>query len=325
MQSGFDIVGFGPIGRELAKRIASEKELVSRFLVVSISDSSGTVFPKKQTDVMKAVDWKSSGRKLSELDFGKQRRESSIFVDLTNSDYNRAQEARKRALYALRSGKHFVAASKVVLSNYFDEIFSMARRRKLEKGYGATICGGRHAISVAGNIEPVEMLSANAVLNASTTLILSTLEQDQNITFESACQKAAETGVLESDWGIDLDGIDAAAKAAILGNVLFPKSRFSISNVIRRGVRDEEAKELINMNRANPATRTRLVAEITKEKISVAPKSLPSDSALAVSGRFNAVQFETMTLGQISVRNLGGGVALTTAVVLLDLKRIAGV
>lgn len=325
MQSGIDIVGFGPIGRELAKRIASEKELVSKFLVVSISDSSGAVFPKKLTDVLKAVDWKSSGRKLSGLDFGKQRKKSSIFVDLTNSDYNRAQEARKRALYALRSGKHFVAASKVALSNYFDEIFSTARRRKLEIGYGATICGGRHAISVAKNIEPVEMSSVSAVLNASTTLILSTLEQDQNITFDSACQKAAESGVLESDWGIDLDGIDAAAKAAILGNVLFPESKFSISKVARRGIRDEEAKQLIKVNRANPAIRTRLVAEITKEKMSVAPKSIPSDSALSVSGRFNAVQFETRTLGQISVRNLGGGVALTTAVVLSDLKKIASV
>jgi homoserine dehydrogenase len=325
LQAGLDIVGFGPIGRELAKRIASEKELVSKFLVISISDSSGTIFPKKQTDVLKAVDWKISGRKLSELDFGKQRKKSSIFVDLTNSDYNRAQEARKRALYALQSGKHFVAASKVALSNYFDEIFTMARRRKLEIGYGATICGGRHAVSVASNIEPVEMLSASAVLNASTTMILSTLEQDKNITFDTACQKASESGILESDWSIDLDGIDAAAKAAILGNALFPKSKSSISKVVCRGIRDEEAKELIKVNRTNPETRTRLVAEITKEKISVAPKSLPPDSALAVSGRFNAVQFETKTLGQISVRNLGGGVALTTAVVLSDLKRLASV
>ena len=322
MQAGLDIVGFGPIGRELARRVASENELTNKFVVVSISDSSGAVFPKKRSEVLKAVEWKNSGHKLSELNFGKRKRESSILVDLTNSDYKKAQDARKRALDALRSGRHFVSANKVALSNYYEEIFSMARRRKLEIGYGATICGGRHAISVAKNIEPGEILSASALLNTSTTLILSTLERDQNITFESACQKAAESGILESDWSIDLDGIDAAAKAAILGNVLFPKSKFSFSKVARRGIRDEKARDLIKTNQASLGTRTRLVAEITKEKITVEPKSLPSDSTLVVSGRFNVVQFETKTLGQISVRNFGGGVALTAAVVLSDLKRI---
>lgn len=323
MKETLDIVGFGPIGRELARRVSSEKELASKFLVVSISDSSGTVFPKKRSDVLKAIEWKNSGSKLSRLNFGRQGGESSIFVDLTNSDYTKAQEARKRAIGAIRNGKHFVAASKVALSNYFAEIFTAAKRRKVEIGFGATICGGRHAISVADNITLGEILSASAVLNASTTLILSTLEQDQSITFEAACEKAAEAGVLESDWSIDLDGIDAAAKAAILGNVLFPKSGFSISKVARKGIRDKGAKDLVNASRANTAAKTRLVAEITKEKISVGPKSVPSDSPLAVSGRFNVVQFETKSLGQISVRNLGGGVELTTSVVLSDLNRIA--
>lgn len=322
MQAGLELVGFGPIARELAKRVATEKEFTDKLLVVSIADSSGIVFPKKRTEVLKAVDWKQSGRKISDLNFGKQKRKSSIFVDLTNSDYKRAQEARKRALDALRDGLHFVSASKVALANYFEEIFSMARRRKLEIGYGATICGGRHAISVAKNIEPDEILSASALLNTSTTLILSMLEQDKNITFESACEKAAESGILESDWSVDLDGVDAAAKGSILGNVLFPKSKFSISKVARRGIRDDEARDMIMVNRANQGIRTRLVTEITKEKISVEPKSLPSESTLAVSGRFNVVQFETKTLGQISVRNLGGGVALTAAVVLADLNRI---
>lgn len=323
MQSGIDIVGFGPIGRELARRVVIEKELASNFLVASISDSSATIFPKKRSEVLKAVDRKTSGNKLSELNFGKQRGKSSIFVDLTNSDYNKPQEARKRAIDALKSGKHYVAASKVALSNYYEELFSAAKRRKLEIGYGATICGGRHAISVAENIEQGEILSASAVLNASTTLILSTLELDQSVTFEAACQKAAESGVLESDWGIDLDGIDASAKAAILGNVLFPRSKFSISQVARRGIRDEAAKELIKTNRSKSDARTRLVAEITGKKISVEPKVVSPDSPLAVNGRFNVVQFETKTMGQISVRNLGGGVALTAAVVLSDLKRIA--
>jgi homoserine dehydrogenase len=326
LPEGLDIVGFGPIGRELAKRLVSERELARRFSVLSIVDSSGAVYPTKKSEVLKAIEWKNSGRKLSEGKFGrKPQKTSSIFIDLTNSDYSKAQEARKRAIRSLREGKHFVSASKVALSNYFSEIVSYAKRRDLEIGYGATICGARHAIVVAKNIEEGEIESARAVLNASTTLILSMLEEDLSLTFEEACTKAAEAGVLESDWSIDLDGTDAAAKTAILANVLFPKSRVSLEGVRIRGIRDEMARELIQSGRSNSMEKIRLVSEIAKNSVSVEPRKVSSDSPLAVGGRFNVVSLNTRNLGEISVRNLGGGVSLTASVIISDLKRISQV
>jgi homoserine dehydrogenase len=50
---------------------------------------------------------------------------------------------------------------------------------------------------------------------------------------------------------------------------------------------------------------------------------VPFDSPLAVKGRYNVVVFKTKTLGDISVRNLGGGVSLTASVIISDLKKIA--
>ena len=321
-----DIVGFGPIGRELAKRLVSDKELKNKFTVVSISDTSARVYPRNTSEVLKAVESKSVGRRLSQLSFGKKPiKDSSIYIDLTSSNYKKAAEAKNRAISALSDGKHFVSASKVALSDSFSEIFSYAKERKREIGFGATICGGRHAINVAKNIEAGEIKSVFAVLNASTTLILSMLEENYGLSFDDACKKAAETGVLESDWSIDLDGIDAAAKTAILGNVIFPESNFSLGDVAIRGIRDEKAKVLIADNRTRSDTRVRLVAEITKDKISVQPKATPADSPLAVKGRFNVVLFNTKTLGEISVRNLGGGVALTASVIISDLKRISSI
>ena len=151
------------------------------------------------------------------------------------------------------------------------------------------------------------------------------LEEDQYLSFDDACKKAAETGVLESDWSIDLDGIDAAAKTAILGNCTFSRIELSLSDVAIHGIRDAKAKVLIADNRARPDTRVRLIAEITQDKISVEPKVVRADSPLAVKGRFNVVLFSTKTLGEISVRNLGGGVGLTASVVISDLKRISSI
>jgi homoserine dehydrogenase len=325
---GVDIVGFGPIGRELAMRLAGDSQLRKIFEVASISDSSGAVRPRNSSEVMKLAEWKSHGKKLRDFDStGSAGREahSSIVVDVTNSDYSKPEEAKKRATSALNSGKHFVAANKVALSNYFAEITALARRKDLEVGYGATICGGVHAIKIARSLDEGEVKSSSAVLNASTTLILSMLEADKSLSFEDACSSAAKSGVLESDWSIDLDGVDAAAKTAILANVLFPRSRSSLNLVKRSGIRDEETKALLEQVRTqgDASKKVRLVSELSPESVSVSAKVVTADSPLAVNGRFNVVQLNTQTLGEISVRNLGGGIQLTASVIISDLKRIA--
>ena len=309
-----------------------DDELRSNFVVNSISDSGGRIFPKSAPEIKKAIDWKNSGGKLAQLALTTNRREASsaesptIYIDVTNSDYSKPEEAKRRAVSALESGKHYVSANKVALSSYFSEILDLAKSRGLKVGMGATICGGRHAISVARNIPRDEIVRARAVLNASTTLILSELENNPDLSFEEACKNAAQAGVLESDWSIDLDGIDAAAKTSILSNVLFPESRVSLKSIPRKGIRDEEALKMIRSQRSKGGEtpdRVRLVSEISREDTFVEPKLVSKDSPLAVGGRFNCVLFETRTLGEISVRNFGAGVALTVSVIVSDLKEIS--
>jgi len=332
-----DIVGFGPIGRKLAEILASDDRLRRSFRVSSISDSSGFFAPRNASDVLMAVKSKESGRKISEIKGALPGRDktspgasdANVLFDVTNSDYSKPDEARDRAYSALRSGRHLISANKVALSYYFPEILDYARRKGLEVGYGATICGGRNAIVIAKNIGgEEEIIEAGAVLNASTTLILSSLEENASLTFEAACEIAAKTGVLESEWSIDLDGIDAAAKTAILSNVLFPMSKATFPKVKREGIRSESVRALLRSQRQGTEGRVRpgvvrLVSEITPQKCSVSPHMVNRSSALAVEGRFNAVSFQTKSLGEISVKNLGGGVDLTASVLISDLKRIA--
>lgn len=324
---GVDIVGFGPIGRELAKRIATGEDLRNSFAVLSIRDSSGVVYPKSQADVLKAVELKAGGKKdLNSSGIEKKAgKPGQIGVDVTTSDYNKPEEAKKRATEILDSGRHFVSANKVALAYYYSEIFELARKKRLSVGYGATICGGVHAISVARRIASGEIQSAGAVLNASTTLILSMLEDDSSLSLDDACKKAAEEGVLEKDWSVDLDGIDAGAKSAILANVIFPDSSYSLADVAIRGIRDEKAQAVIKyiaQKKKESSEKVRLVSEITRDGISVEPRTVPKDSPLAVQGRFNVVLFNTKTLGEISVRNYGAGIELTASVMISDLKNI---
>ena len=322
---GIDIIGFGPIGRDLATKLVSNKQLSDAFSITSISDSTGVMRPENRNEVLKIIEWKNAGGKLIDYKSRKKKRnrsKSSIVVDVTNSDYSKPEEAKKRAISTLGQGKHFVTASKVALAYYFSDILSYSKKRKLKVGYGAAICAGVHAINVALNLRADEIQSAKAVLNASTTMILSMLEEENSpLTFDAACKKAGESGVLESDWSIDLDGIDAAAKTSILANVLFPKKKISFREIARKGIRDEKAHEMIKVRKKEE--RVRLVSEITEGGARVEPQIVPRDSPLAVYGRFNVVSFETKNLGEISVRNLGGGVSLTSSVIISDLWKIA--
>ncbi len=156
-------------------------------------------------------------------------------------------------------------------------------------------------------------------------MILSMLEDDASLSMEEASKRAAETGILERDWSIDLDGIDAGAKSAILANFIFPESSFSLGDVAIRGIRDDKAQAAIKFlaqKKKESGEKMRLVSEITKDSISVEPRTVPKDSPLAVPGRYNVVVFSTKTLGEISVRNYGGGVDLTASVIISDLKKI---
>lgn len=321
-----DIIGFGAIGRELARRIATDEDLQKSFSVSSITDSSGIVHLKSQADVLKSIELKKSGKPLSSAGFEKKSgKETQIGIDVTTSDYKKPEESKKRAIDVLESGRHYVSANKVALAYYFSDVFQLAKKKRLSVGYGATICGGVHAISIARRIAPREIVSVGAVLNASTTMILSMLEDNQSLSLDDACKRASDEGVLEKDWSVDLDGIDAGAKTAILANVIFPGRGYSLADVAIRGLRDERAQAVINyisQQKKQSGEKVRLVSEISEESISVEPRTVASESPLAVPGRFNAVLFNTKTLGEISVRNYGAGIELTASVIVSDLKSI---
>ncbi len=336
-----DVIGFGSIGRELATRLVKKDRITSsKFKVISISDSTATIFPTDPKGILSAVEWKSKGKKLSEWRQGKNQKDSNVLevirssgsaavVDVTNSDYAKPLDSKKRVLSALGSGKHFVTANKVALSNYFTEIFDVAKRQGLKIGFSGTVLGARNAITIAQSLDRNEIQSATGVLNASTTMILSKLEEDVNLPFDLACKIAAEAGILESDWSIDLDGMDAAAKTAILANVLFPDMKTSIRQVARTGIRVPKARDLIERIRKKNSERgpgesfekIRLVSDISRKKVLVEPRIVQDSSPLAVEGKFNTVSLVTRNFGEITVRNAGGGIALTASAILSDLRQ----
>ena len=280
MSLSVDIIGFGAIGRELGRKIVTDEGLNKSFTISSITDSSGTVYPRTPADVLKAVQWKAGapGKRLVASGVEKKSgKDAQIAVDVTTSDYKKADEAKKRATEILDSGRHFVSANKVALAYFYPEIFDLARKKKLLVGYGATICGGVHAISVARKISKGEIQSASAVLNASTTMILSMLEDDHSLSIDDACKKAAETGVLEKDWSIDLDRDRRRSEKCDTRERALSRIKVLAGGRRNERIRDDKAQAVIRFvtKKEGSDERVRLVSQITKEGISVEPRTVP--------------------------------------------------
>ncbi|MHB1907692.1 MAG: hypothetical protein ACYCQJ_02330 [Nitrososphaerales archaeon] len=331
---GIDIVGYGPIGRELSRRLALQPQ---KYNVTSIADSSSVIYPKDSAQVLEIAKWKGESNKL--VDFkgdakisakddllqGLEFSSASLVVDVTNSDYTKSEEARKRAIASLSAGKHFVAANKVALAFHYGEVFDLAKKKGLKIGYGATIIGGRSAIAFIETQEESEVKQVNALLNSATTMILSSLQSDPLLSIEEAISHASKEGVLERDPSIDLDGWDAAAKTAILSNCVFKEKQITINDVQREGIQGDLGKRLVEEQRKDPSKKVvRLVSEITKESALVEPRLVDSISPLGAGGHSGVVVFQ-MKDSEVSIRSTynGSGVDVTSSVLLADISRIA--
>ena len=72
--------------------------------------------------------------------------------------------------------------------------------------------------------------------------------------------------------------------------------------------------------KGNLQQKIRLVSEIAGDKVTVEPRILAYDSPLVVYGRFNIVSLTTSNLGDILIKSLGGGVSLTSSILLSDIN-----
>jgi homoserine dehydrogenase len=301
------------------------------------------LYPKDSAQVLEVAKWKAERKENKLCEFagakigargdllqGIQFSHSSIVVDATNSDYSKHYEAKSRAELALNNGKHYVTANKAGLAFHYGEIFDLARRRGLLIGYGATNISARHAIVLAQNMAKDELTQVQGLLNSATTVILSSLEEDRSLSLERAIEIAREEGVLESDPSIDLDGWDAAAKTAILSNAIFPDRKITVDQVSRNGIRDENAKALIESARKDPQRKyvVREVSEITKDRAIVEPRLLEaSSSPLAIHGHAGVVTLFSQVSGEITIKSTfqSSGVDLTSSILLSDINHIASI
>lgn len=251
-------------------------------------------------------------------------------VDLVVEVIGGIEPARTLLLAALAAGKSVVTANKALLAERGGELFAAAEASHADLYFEAAVAGAIPLLrplreSLAGD----RITRVTGIVNGTTNYILSAMDAT-GAGYGEALDEASRLGYAEADPTADVDGFDAAAKAAILASLAF-HSRVTAADVHREGISsitaaDVAAAKLLGRTVKLLALCERVTAADGSESVSVRvhPAMIPRTHPLAgVAGAFNAVFVEADAAGQLMFYGQGAGGAPTASAVLGDLVAVA--
>jgi homoserine dehydrogenase len=163
------------------------------------------------------------------------------------------------------------------------------------------------------------------IVNGTTNFILTKMDESGS-DFAVALKEAQQLGFAEADPTADIEGHDAAAKAAILAGLAF-HTRVNIKDVTCQGITKISARDIAVARDIDHVIKLLAIAEINEKgevSVRVQPTLIPRQHPLAaVRGSFNAVFVEAESAGELMFYGRGAGGAPTASAVLGDLIAIA--
>jgi homoserine dehydrogenase len=235
------------------------------------------------------------------------------------------EPARSLILAALENGASVVTANKALLAEDGATLFEAAEKAGRDLYYEAAVAGAIPILrplreSLVGD----RVTKVMGIVNGTTNFILDKMDT-LGSGFAEALAEAQELGYAEADPTADVEGFDAAAKAAILASLAF-HTRVSASDVHREGIADVTAADVASARQMGCVVKLLAITELKDEAVSarVHPVMIPRSHPLAsVRDAYNAVFVESEAAGQLMFYGRGAGGAPTASAVLGDLVTVA--
>jgi homoserine dehydrogenase len=251
-------------------------------------------------------------------------------VDLVIEVIGGIEPARSLVLSALENGASVVTANKALLAEDGPTLYEAAEKAGRDLYYEAAVAGAIPILrplreSLAGD----RVTRVLGIVNGTTNFILDKMDSS-GAGFAEALDEAQELGYAEADPTADVEGFDAAAKAAILASLAF-HSRITAADVHREGITEVTAADVQSARDMGSVVKLLAICELrpTKEgddavAVRVHPAMIPRTHPLAsVREAYNAVFVESEAAGQLMFYGPGAGGAPTASAVLGDLVTVA--
>jgi homoserine dehydrogenase len=254
-------------------------------------------------------------------------------VDLVIEVIGGVEPARSLILTALQHGASVVTANKALLAEDGATLFAAAEQAGADLYFEAAVAGAIPIIrplreSLVGD----EITSVIGIVNGTTNYILDRMDTG-GIGFEEALAEAQQSGYAETDPTADVEGFDAAAKAAILASLAF-HTRVTSADVYREGITQVTPTDIASAHDIGCVVKLLAICQLSPPAIPggndrtvsvrVHPAMIPRSHPLAaVGGAYNAVFVESMSAGRLMFYGPGAGGSPTASAVLGDLVTVA--
>ena len=247
---------------------------------------------------------------------------ADVVIELTGG----IEPARTRILRALKAGKSVVSGNKALLAKHGVELQAAADESGAQLSYEAAVAGAIPILrplrdSLAGD----RVTRVLGIMNGTTNYILDQMDTT-GASFSDALAEAQKLGYAEADPTADVEGHDAASKAAIVASLAF-HSDFTIDDVHTEGITAITADDVAAADADGYVIKLLAICEREGEdgaNIRVNPTLIPRQHPLAgVHGAFNAVFVEAENAGELMFYGPGAGGAPTASAVLGDFVSLA--
>ena len=326
------LMGFGSVGRELIKLIDRKAAEIRAqydltFTIVGITTGShGILFQPDGIDSARAfADWGEAAWPSTEDNRLKLIREcaalgAGALVEMSPINRQTGRPALDYLELALTLNLHAISANKGPVVYGYRHLRDVAKQHSKAFLFEATVMDGFPLLNLYRECLPAtKVLGFRAVLNSTTNLILTLMEEGQS--FEDAVKYAQSIGIAETDPSNDVDGWDATVKVCVLANVLMGAD-LRPAEVNRTGIRAITSEMIKTAQLARRKWRLMCTADWVDDAVvaKVAPEEVPAnDPMYRLYGTTSAIQIKTDTLNQLTLMETAPTPAQTAFGVLADL------
>src|SRR6476659_9162613 len=317
---GVAVLGLGNVGSQVVRIIGkSAEDLTARI---------GAPLVLRGVGVRRVADNRGVPVELltSDIDGLVSRDDVDVVVELMGP----VEPARKALLSALEKGKSVVTANKALMAQSTGELAQAAEHAHVDLYFESAVAGAIPVIRpLTQSLSGDTVLRVAGIVNGTTNYILSEMDST-GAEYSAALADASALGYAEADPTADVEGYDAAAKAAILASIAF-HTRVTADDVYREGITKVTPADFATARALGCTIKLlsiceRLTNDEGQQRISarVYPALVPLTHPLAsVNGAFNAVVVEAEAAGRLMFYGQGAGGAPTASAVMGDLVMAA--
>lgn len=244
----------------------------------------------------------------------------SIIIEVTSE----LEESYQYIKGALDKGKHVVTANKAVVSKYFEELSSLAKKRDRAFLYEASVGGGIPIIKpLKEEIAINEITQVQGILNGTSNYILTRMF-NEGLDYDETLKIAQGLGYAEADPTSDVEGHDTQRKLRILSTIAL-KGRIGEEDILVRGIKGINSFDVQQIKKLNSTVKLIAEAKATDDKFTavVQPTIIKTDTYFAnVNMAYNSITVVGNNVGELKFYGAGAGKLPTANAVLRDVLDI---